>query len=403
MKRVSPLYESSSTLSADFDSVNTQNISKSGQLDSRNQKLFRILIGMMCETPIRMIEGTVDQSTRVTLAEVANESGVSMATASKVLNGRSGVSKATRERVLDVISKLGYEPIVETRRNTDARTIGVVLNTLRSRYTSELLQGIVEAGNDWDVGVAVTTSDQMELNEDRSKELETWIQIAAERDYAALILASMPLTSSQLEICERHQIPLVVIDPIGTLPRTVPSISATNWAGSFEATEHLITLGHKNIGFAGGPLSSTPATERYLGFRSAMDKHNLEVVEENTLTDGFTYEAGISMGRKLLSTENVPTAIVTGSDPSAMGVIEASREAGLAIPLDLSVVGFDDTQVAAWSSPPLTTVRQPLAEMGRLAMRTALDLSSGESAGRAPVQLTTSLITRGSTSTPRVQ
>lgn len=115
---------------------------------------------------------------------------------------------------------------------------------------------------------------------------------------------------------------------------------------------------------------------------------------------GFTYESGLRMGMQLLALPDPPTAIFAGSDPSAMGVLEAARRARLRVPEDLSVVGFDDTQIAAWSSPPLTTVRQPLAEMGWVALRAALRLASERPLLEHPVQLATTLVVRASTASP---
>jgi LacI family transcriptional regulator len=189
----------------------------------------------------------------------------------------------------------------------------------------------------------------------------------------------------------------VVIDPAGGAPLDIPTVGATNWAGGLSATQHLTSLGHRRIGFIAGPKHLICSRARLDGYRTG-----LESVDESLIRQGdFLYESGFAGGMSLLEMDDRPTAIFASSDTMALGVYEAARHKGLRVPDDLSVVGFDDLPEARWASPPLTTVRQPLAEMGGLAARTALRLAQGEDIQTPRVELATELIVRDSTAPPK--
>lgn len=345
------------------------------------------------------VEAHLDPPQRPTLELVAARAGVSKATASKVLNHREDVSAATRAKVQEAMRSLHYVPSTGPRARTDHATVTVVLDTLHSRYASELLQGILSAGLALDTVVAVTCN-PVQGTASAAPMSESWLRAVAARGHSAIIVVSLVLSPQQIRLCAKLGLALVVVDPLGPLPETVTSVGATNWTGGLQATEHLLGLGHRRIACAGGSKSSAPARERLYGFRSAMENAGVPVDPALVRDVGFTYESGLRMGMQLLALPDPPTAIFAGSDPSAMGVLEAARRARLRVPEDLSVVGFDDTQIAAWSSPQLTTVRQPLAEMGWVALRTALRLASERPLLEHPVQLATTLVVRASTASP---
>jgi LacI family transcriptional regulator len=338
-------------------------------------------------------------SQRPTLEVVAARAGVSKATASKVLNNRDDVSAATRAKVQEAMKDLHYVPSTGPRARPDHAIVTVVVETLHSRYASELLQGILSAGLELHTVVAVA-SKPTDAKGSPAPMSESWLRSVAARGHRAIIVVSLELSAQQVSLCAKLGLAIVVVDPLGPLPESVTSVGATNWTGGLQATEHLLELGHRRIAYAGGSKSSAPARERLYGFRSAMENAGAAVDATLVRDVGFTYDAGLQMGTELLALPNRPTAIFAGSDPSAMGVLEAARRIGLRVPEDLSVVGFDDTQVAAWSSPPLTTVRQPLAQMGWVALRTALRLASERPLPEYPVQLATTLVVRASTAPP---
>ncbi|HEY0871129.1 MAG TPA: substrate-binding domain-containing protein, partial [Acidothermaceae bacterium] len=190
-------------------------------------------------------------------------------------------------------------------------------------------------------------------------------------------------------------------DPSGLPSYDVPTIGATNWAGGLSATEHLIELGHRRIGIITGPPRLQCSRARLDGYRAAIEAAGLQVDQDLVHTGDFYHEAGFTGGSRFLDLADPPTAIFASSDQMAFGVYEAARQHGLRVPSDLSVVGFDDLPEAAWTSPPLTTVRQPLAEMGMLAARTVLRMVRGEAIETLRLELATQLVVRESTAAPR--
>jgi LacI family transcriptional regulator len=177
----------------------------------------------------------------------------------------------------------------------------------------------------------------------------------------------------------------------------VPTIGATNWAGGLSATEHLLSLGHRRIGFIAGPKRLLCSRARLDGYRAGLEAADVPMTDDLIRQGDFYHESGFEGARALLDLVTPPTAIFAASDQMAFGVYEAVRQRGLLVPGDVSVVGFDDLPESQWSSPPLTTVRQPLAEMGMVAARTVLRLAAGEQIEVPRVELATSLVVRDST------
>jgi LacI family transcriptional regulator len=196
-------------------------------------------------------------------------------------------------------------------------------------------------------------------------------------------------------------IPLVVVDPVNLPEADVPSVGATNWAGGMAATDHLLSLGHRRIGAVTGPADYLCSRARIDGYRSALERAGARFDEHLIRHGDFQHEGGFIRGGELLDLAEPPTAIFAGSDQQALGVYEAARQRGLRIPQDLSVVGFDDLPAARWVSPPLTTVRQPLADMGRVAAEMLGDLIEGVPLRSQRVELTTELVVRESAGSPR--
>ena len=180
----------------------------------------------------------------------------------------------------------------------------------------------------------------------------------------------------------------------------LPSVGATNWAGGIAATEHLIGAGHRRIGAITGPQSYICSRARADGYRSALEQAGLPIDPALLRHGDFQHEGGFRRGGELLDLADPATAIFAGSDQQALGVYEAARQRGLRVPQDLSVVGFDDLPAARWVSPPLTTVRQPLADMGRVAAEMLGDLITGTPLRSQRVELSTELVIRDSTAGP---
>ncbi|MEU6412941.1 LacI family DNA-binding transcriptional regulator [Microbispora sp. NPDC046933] len=327
---------------------------------------------------------------RATLATVAASAGVSVATVSKVLNGRSDVAPETRSLVLSLLEQHDYVAPPQRRGEAAPDTIEVEFDADLNAYSTEIVQGAVQAGADLDVAVVVSIRRDADRTAGWAREL-----VAAGR--RALVAVTGELTSGQLTALARARLPLVVIDPLN-LPRArVTSVGSTNFAGGMAATQHLLALGHRRVAYLGGPATAACNQARLHGYRAAMETGEAPVLPGYVRTGHFHYHDGVAGGAALLDLPEAPTAIFAGCDDIALGVLEAARARGLRVPEDLSVVGFDDTQVARMASPPLTTVRQPLREMGAVAVRTALRLAAGERVESHHVELATELVVRGST------
>ncbi|MFG1823785.1 LacI family DNA-binding transcriptional regulator [Microbispora bryophytorum] len=327
---------------------------------------------------------------RATLATVAASAGVSVATVSKVLNGRSDVAPETRSLVLSLLEQHDYVAPPQRRGEVAPDTIEVEFDADLNAYSTEIVQGAVQAGADLDVAVVVS----IRRNADRTA---GWARELVAAGRRALVAVTGELTSGQLAALSRARLPLVVIDPLN-LPRTrVTSVGSTNFAGGLAATQHLLGLGHRRVAYLGGPATATCNQARLHGYRAAMEAGDASVLPGYVRTGHFHYHDGMAGGTALLDLPEAPSAIFAGCDDIALGVLEAARARGLRVPEDLSIVGFDDTQIARMASPPLTTVRQPLREMGAVAVRTALRLAAGEQVESHHVELATELVVRGST------
>jgi LacI family transcriptional regulator len=328
---------------------------------------------------------------RATLAAVAASAGVSIATASKVLNGRSDVSSSTRARVQAALRQHDY---VGRRPEPVGRpTVELFFQGVVNAYSVEVIAGVLEAGSAAGVDVVVSSHP-------RSGRAGSWVRDVATAGRQAVIGVTSQLTATDLSALSRARLPLVVIDPLNVAQPDVTSVGSTNFSGGLAATEHLLSLGHCRIAYLGGPATADCNQARVQGFRGAMEAAGAPVPEEYVRCRDFLYADGLAGGAALLDLPEPPTAVFAGSDEVALGVIEAARGRGLRVPEDLSVVGFDDTQVARLASPQLTTVRQPLQEMGAVALRTALRLAAGEKVDSHHVELATTLVVRGSTAAP---
>ena len=330
---------------------------------------------------------------RTTLHEVAVHAGVSKGTVSKVLNGRPDVGEGTREKVRAAAAELGYTAGASKEPRP---AIVLVFDTLESNYSLQVMSGAVGACGRAGADLLLTTLSALAQGE-HAPFSEAWFGHCGRDGAAAVIAVTTPLEDVQIAAAARAGVPLLAVDPVNSLPPAVPSIGSTNWAGGFEATKHLVELGHRRIGHLCGPEGSVPAGERRAGYRSALEAAGISYDPELVVGNGFSYEDGFESALHLLGLEERPTALFAASDEAALGAFEAARQESLRIPVDLSVVGFDDTLVARWASPKLTTVRQPLEAMGEMAVERALNMLTGHSRRAHPIQLQTSLVERSST------
>lgn len=329
---------------------------------------------------------------RTTIAHIAKEAGVSVPTVSKVINGRSDVSLETRRRVETVIRERGYTPPDRSTRR--AHLLELIFPELESEWALEIVMGVEQVARDNQLAVVISEMDG------RRSPVRGWIEGVLNRRPAGVIAVFSDLSESMRVQLKARGIPFVVVDPTGEPLHDTPSVGATNWSGGLSATRHLLALGHRRIGVITGPQHILCSRARLDGYRAAMDAAGVSIDRSLIHHGDFHVEAGIAKGRGLLRLPDPPTAIFAGNDLQALGVYQAAREARLHIPEDLSVVGFDDLPVAGWVSPPLTTVRQPLAQMAVTAARLVLTLARGDEPTQTRVELATELIIRESTAPP---
>jgi len=334
------------------------------------------------------------QAPAITIAAIAAEAGVSVPTVSRVLNGRSDVAPHTRERVEQLLRDHGYRRR-GVRSTTTGRLLDLVFHDLDSPWAVEIIRGVEDAARAEGVGTVVTAVHR------RASGTRSWLDHLSGRSSDGAVLVTTDIDPGLRAEMRRLHVPAVVIDPAGVPALDVPTIGATNWAGGLSATEHLIGLGHRRIGYVAGAPTLLSSRARLDGHRAALEAAGLSLDPALVVTGDFSHESGFRAAVTLLANPEPPTAVVAANDQMALGAYEAVRQRGLRVPEDVSVVGFDDLPSARWSSPPLTTVYQPLAQMGALAARTVLRLVRGEQLDVPRLELATHLVVRESTAPPR--
>ncbi|MEV1170166.1 LacI family DNA-binding transcriptional regulator [Nonomuraea sp. NPDC049784] len=330
------------------------------------------------------------------MADVARLAGVSPATASKVLNGRSDVGANTRELVLGAMAQIGYKPTAARHERTRDRTIVTVLDIVESRYAGTVLQGILVAATSAQAELLLRLPPDEPLSTSRTA-ARVWMEEQKASGVVGIVALAVAVPDSMILAAEDLEVPIVTIDPIDTTESRLVSIGSTNWAGGRSATEHVIGLGHRRIAWIGGPLGSAPSLERFHGYQAALDSAG--VTPDRTLIrhEAFSVEAGLRHGHDILALGERPTAVVAGNDEIAVGVLAAAKELRITVPGELSVTGFDDTPQTEWTTPRLTSVRQPLVGMGRMAVEAVLGMADGVQPAFRHLQLATTLSVRDST------
>jgi LacI family transcriptional regulator len=326
---------------------------------------------------------------RVTIRDVAARADVSVATVSKVINQRHGVSAATFARVTSVIEELGFEAslVAQSLRNHRTGVIGILVADLEP-FSTELLQGAADAVRGSGFELVVYSAGG------RTQDSAGWERRYLSRLSGTLVDGAVLVTPTVVDV--DYGAPVVAVDPhTGSFER--PTIDADNLRGARLATEHLLELGHRRIGMLTGRPDLQSAQLRERGYREALAAARVSI-DENLIRPG-SYDAVVSAisARQLLTTENRPTAIFAANDISAIATMQVAADLGLRLPRELSVVGFDNVAESALCLPQLTTVAQPIREMGRLAVEMLTQLIQGLPVDRVHLTLPTELLVRQST------
>jgi LacI family transcriptional regulator len=335
---------------------------------------------------------------KVTIVEVAAQAGVSFGTVSRVINNDVHVKKETRERVLATMQRLGFVANRQARSLAGGRSnsIGVLVPDLGTGYIGEIARGI-------DAELSLTGLDMILYTTHRtaSKEANYVANLATGMvDGLLLVLPRSP--ADFIGNLTQRKFPFVLIDQQGT-GRDCPAVGATNWQGGYNATEYLISLGHRRIGFITGSMDLGCAVDRLAGYRSALRTNHIPEVHELVYEGDFNQPEGYTGALALLDLPEPPTAIFASNDVMAYGVLDAVRNRGLRIPDDISVVGFDDIPQSSLVRPSLTTVNQPLEKMGRVAAQMLLDMLKNPEKEADRIELPTQLVVRDSCAAPRIK
>jgi len=325
---------------------------------------------------------------RVTIHDVARVAGVSVATVSKVINGRYGVAPATFTRVMGVVSDLGYESslVASSLRRTRTNVIGILVAEFEP-FSTELLKAIAAAADG--SGYELLAYSGPIADENRvGWELRSLSRLAGTLIDGAIIVTPTVLLNSP-------SIPVVAIDP-HTGDGGPSTIGSDNVEGAKIATEHLISLGHRRIAHIRGRTDLESANLREIGYRESLAEHGIPFDPELLRDGNYRAPQTDDAARELLSRPDRPTAVFAANDLSAIRVLDIAAELGIRVPEELSVIGFDNIPEAAAAMPQLTTVAQPLRELGAQALKMLLELLRGDDTVRH-VHLPATLVVRAST------
>jgi len=335
----------------------------------------------------------------VTIRDVARHAGVSVATASRALNGKDVVNPQTRDRILSVMAELGFSPSPAARRLSLGRTltIGVVVSFLTRPQAAERLRGV-------DVVLTDSEFDLVIYNVESVQKRDHYLGTLGQSQRTdGLIVMSLPPPEETVLVSSRGHVPMVFIDVHTPLIAAMPRVIGDDAAGGAIAARHLLDLGHKEIGFVGDalqdPFGFTSSRDREQGMVDELARAGLSIPREWVGHGAHGRYEARELARQMLSRERRPTAIFTASDTQALGVIAAAREIGLHVPDDLSVIGYDDIEAADYVG--LTTVRQQLFESGRRGAEVLLAEIAARSDEPPVVHLAPELVVRATTAPPK--
>ncbi len=333
------------------------------------------------------------EKSHVTIADVAELAQVSKMSVSRVLNGQAGVSEKTRQRILEAVEQLGYVPNLNPRfRGSGPKLIALLIPDITTTYMGEILRGVSGAAERLNYGLMLYTQGSTDYAERTSyylslmeNSLVDGVLMVVPRNYEVIV-----------DELKAHELAYVIVDHhSGAVGE--PSVTATNRKGMLDAMRHLLALGHRRIGFITGRMDIVCSHDRLQGYRDGLAEIGLPFDPDLVREGDFLQPTGFKQAQSLLEMDAPPTAIVASNDIMAFGVMDAAKAAGLTIGQDISIIGFDDTFAASQVYPPLTTVRQPLANMGETALEMLVTLLQGRTVLNPRRELPTELVVRQST------
>lgn len=324
--------------------------------------------------------------------DVAKKSGLSVVTVSRVINNSPSVREGNRRKVLSAIEELNYQPNSAARSLVRGKTgvIGMSITNFNDSFYDRVIRVVNRKLAEQGYFLALSIAE----NEDEG------VNFLFQKDRVDGIILLSPIEEKEyVEELKRKNIPFVLLDN-QLQHEDVPSVVVDNYQGGYEATKHLIGLGHTQIAYIGGPSVFLSVAERKRGYVQALDEAGLTPF--GTEYCGFTVSSGYEVAKRWVREDKLPTAIFSGDDFIALGVVQALREEGILVPQDISVVGFDDQQFVGEFYPRLTTVRQPEAQMGSIGVDLLMKLINGEVMPAVVTKLAPQLLVRESTAAVRL-
>lgn len=305
-----------------------------------------------------------------TIYDVAQAAGVSISTVSHVLNDTRFVSEATKSRVLDAVEKLNYRPssLARAMVRQETQTIGLIVPDNANPFFAELARGIENYGFDAGYSVMLCNSDR-----NTAKELAYLNMLISKRADGVIYMTS-DMADERLQPLLDSRIPVVTFD---RQYAATDAILLDSFQGAFDATNHLISLGHRSIACISGPDAGTRSYERVLGYRAALAAAGMTADPAMPSVGNWTFQSGQAAARAFLERASPPTAIFACNDTMAIGAMAALWEHGLTVPGDMSVVGYDNITLSAFSSPPLTTMSTPILALGQRLCQMLLERING--------------------------
>lgn len=323
-----------------------------------------------------------------TIKDVAKKAGVAVSTASYALNGKGKVSASTLERVRKAALELNYQKngFASDLKSTRTNTIALILSDLSGPYYSELIKGVQEVTTSNGYGLIACSS--------IGGEESTANKFLREKRVDGAVVLAHNIDDDLLNLSANQDFPIVVLDR-NLANDNIIHVEVNNEDGAMKATEHLIERGHNTIAFVAGPNDSHDSNLRFNGYMKALEKNNLTYYSRFKVTGDFTRDGGYRATRMLIAQQTLPEAIFYANDEMAIGGLQALKEKAIKVPEDISIIGYDDIQLAEYAYPPLTTIRQPKYEIGALSAHMIFQMLSGEEVEKE-YMLETELILRES-------
>src|SRR5690625_488352 len=328
----------------------------------------------------------------ITIYDVAREANVSMATVSRVVNRNPNVKPTTRKKVMATIEKLGYRPNAVARglASKKTTTVGTIIPDISSIFFSELARGIEDIATMYKYNMILSNSDQ-----NKDKELRL-INTMLEKQVDGIVFMGGNITEEHVEQISTASVPVVLAATYDGSGK-IPSVNIDYEEAAFEATELLMSKGHKHPAFIYGQEDIELNNLKFSGYKRALKAANVEVNEDYIINKSYSYEAGINAINQLLSLSEPPTAVFVASDEMALGVIHGAQDRGLVVPKDLEVLGFNNTRLATMVRPTLSTIIQPMYDLGAVAMRLLTKYMNKEEVEESNVILPHRIVERDST------